>query len=366
MSTEGYIKVERAMMLLEAGDIENGLEALAEVRGGYKQDEELMLELIGIYHELGHGEEALAILDELDRKSATLDLETRVTMELYRVSLYMDTDRLEEATPILMDMKEARPDDPRVFALLGELYLMEGLEEVAVRYLERAEELDPDNEEIRYLLGRLYAEQGAGEQALAKWQQLEHFEEDERIGLELARLAAQSGEFEKAASLYEQAAEQNEQAEALYGAGVMRSQLGQWQTAVRHFARLIDLDAEYMAAYPLLADALWQLGMREQALAVYEQALSLNIEEEKLLDGYMPLLAEMERWKKVEALASRLREIDDENPAYWYWKGRVAEGTGDIEEAVACYEEALAEGEEVYDARARYEQLSQGSCGEEG
>ncbi|BAU28877.1 tetratricopeptide repeat protein [Aneurinibacillus soli] len=360
MNTDGYTKVERAMMLLEAGDIENGLADLACVRREYKEDAELMVELIGVYHELGHGEEALSIVEEFDRKNEGIDLETRVSMELYRVSLYMDIDRLEEAASILIDMKEERPDDARVFALLGELYLMEGLEEVAIRYLERAEELDPDNEEISYLLGRLYAEQGAGDRALAKWQQLENFEEDEQIGLEIARLAAQSGEFEKAASLFEQAAEQNEKAEALYGAGVMRSQLGQWQSAVRHLARLIDLDAEYMAAYPLLADALWQLGMQEQALAVYEQALGLHIEEEKLLDGYLPLLAEVEQWRKIDTLASRLREIDEDNPAYWYWKGRAAEGVSDIEEALACYEEAMAEGESVYDVRARYEQLSAG------
>lgn len=358
MNTDGYTKVERAMMLLEAGDIENGLTELASVRGEYKHDAELMLELISVYHELGHGEEALSIVEEFDRQSDRLNPETRFNMELYRVSLYMDMDRLEESASILMDMKEEHPDDPRVFALLGELYLMEGLEEVAIRYLERAEELDPDNEEISYLLGRLYAEQGAGDRALAKWQQLENFEEDEQIGLEIARLAAQSGEFEKAAALFEQAAEQNEQAEALYGAGVMRSQLGQWQAAIRHLARLIDLDAEYMAAYPLLADALWQLGMQEQALAVYEQALGLHIEEEKLLDGYLPLLAEVEQWRKIDTLASRLREIDEDNPAYWYWKGRAAEGVGDTEEALACYEEAMAEGESVYDVRDRYEQLS--------
>ncbi|QYY43870.1 tetratricopeptide repeat protein [Aneurinibacillus thermoaerophilus] len=352
-------RLNQALALLEAGEIAGGLEGLEELKEEYSGNTELEMQLVTIYHELGHHETALAILDKLEAQCGGQSEEAWHEIAVYRASLYIDLDRLQEAMDILLAIKEGGTDDYRVYALLGEVFLLEGLEEVAIRYLERAAELAPDNEEVQYLLGKLYAEQGESGRAMEKWQALKRFEDDAAILLERARMAARQGEFETALALYEKAAESEEVPEALYGAGMIAYQTGNWQRAVRSLARLIEVDPDYVVAYPLLAEALWKLNMREQALVIYERALALHVEEEELLCGYLRLVVTMEEWARAENALSRLYKLDEEAAAYWYWRGRVAEAKGDKEEALLSYERVLSTEDEFWDTRQRYEGLRQ-------
>lgn len=359
MRQQWEMQLERAIALLEAGDIESGLMELGAVEKNHPDDPVLGLQLVNIYHELGHHDSALAILERMEVRRREWDAEVQKEMSVYRASLYIDLDRLQDAMDVLLPIKEAGTDDYRVFALLGELFLIDGLTEVAIRYFERAVELAPDNEEIQYLLGRLYAEEGESERAMAKWQLLKGFEAEAAILLERARLAARQGDFESALALYEKIEDGEGNTEALYGAGMMAYQLGDWQRAVRHLARLIEQDADYISAYSLLAEALWKLTMKEQALAIYQRALTIHVEEEKLLAGYLRLVIELRKWDEAEATLAKLREIDEEDPAYWYWQGRMAEAQGRVQDALAYYEQVLSGGETVADVQQRYQNLIQ-------
>ncbi|MBN6188620.1 tetratricopeptide repeat protein [Aneurinibacillus sp. BA2021] len=351
------MQLERAVALLEAGDIESGLEALGAVEENHPDDPVIALQLVNIYHELGHHDAALAILERMEGTRGGRDAEMQREMSVYRASLYIDLDRLQEAMDVLLPIKEAGTDDYRVYALLGELFLIDGLTEVAIHYFEQAVELAPDNEEIQYLLGRLYAEEGQSERAIAKWELLEGFEDKAPILLERARLAAHQGDFESALTLYEKAEGDEGNTEALYGAGMMAYQLGDWQRTVRHLARLIEKDADYISAYALLAEALWKLNMKEQAAVIYQRALAIHAEEEKLLQGYVRVVIELRKWEEAEATLAKLREIDEEDPSYYYWQGRMAEAQGRARDALACYEQSLASGEAVADAQQRYQNL---------
>jgi tetratricopeptide (TPR) repeat protein len=359
MSEQWQIQLDRAIALLEAGDVEGGLETLAAIRESDPRDPVLQLQLVNVYQELGHHDAALEILEAMEEQSAEWDEEVRQEINIHRASLYIDLDRVQEAMDMLLTIKEAGTDDYRVYALLGELFLIEGLEEVAVRYFEQAAELEPDNEEIQYLLGKLYAEQGENDKAMKKWSLLEGFEEQEPILYERARMAVRQGDFEEALALYEKLAKDSTDTRVLYGAGMTAYQLGEWQRAVRYLARLIEADADYVTAYPLLAEALWSLNMREQALTIYQRALSLHIDEEKLLHGYLHMVIEMAKWDEADSALARWRELDDEDPLYWYWQGRVAEAKGMTEDALAYYEQALAGGEAAADAQQRYQNLIQ-------
>jgi tetratricopeptide (TPR) repeat protein len=350
-------QLEQVLALLEAGEIEEGLAKLEIIRDTYEEDATLQLQLVNVYHELGHQESALEILEQLEERQDELDADTQIEMNVYRASLYIDLDRLQEAMDILLAIKEKGTDDYRVYALLGELFLIEGLDEVAIRYFEEALTLTPGNEEIQYLLGKLYAEQGESDRAMEQWKSLEGFDEDEAILLERARLAARQGEFEEAFTLYQKLLETKETPQALYGAGAVVYQMGDWQAAVRYLARLIEVDADYIAGYPLLAEALWKLNMREQALAIYQRVLTLPVDEEYFLPGYLRMVIDMEKWEEAEEALHRLYELDDEDPVYWYWRGRMAEAKGEFEEARHCYEQVMDGGEIVADAQQRYQNL---------
>lgn len=319
-------QLDHAMKLLGEGEIEKGLKALEQLRQTFTRDPLLQLQLAAVYHELGHHDTSLEILEQINQWKEELDTDTLIESAVYRASLYIDMDRLDEAMNLLIDLKEQEEDDYRIFALLGELFLLEGLQEVAIGYFEKALELEPDSEEIQYLIGKLYAEQGQNGLALEKWQELSGYEDDGQIVLERAHMAAKQGEFEQALELYEQAIELSNSPEAYYGYGVTAYQMGKWQHAVKRLAKLIELDAEYVAAYPILAESLWKLERKEQALAVYQRISELEFDDDTITRRYLSLLVELEKWETIQALTDRMRELDDEDPVAWYWKGRAAEG----------------------------------------
>ncbi|WP_027417506.1 tetratricopeptide repeat protein [Aneurinibacillus terranovensis] len=351
-------ELDTAMQVIENGNIEEGLMLLGELRNEAFGEPVLSLELVRLYHSLGHHTTALLLLDELDSWKDEHDRELRAEIQIYRASLYMDMDRLNEAMELLIELKETVTDDYRVYALLGELFLIEGLPEVAIRYFEQALEIDPGQEEIQYWAGKLYAELGESGRALSQWETMEGFDRNEQILLERAALSAKQGLFEEALELYERILkESGDHVEALYGCGVVAYQLGNWQQSISRFAKLLDVDEEYVAAYPLLAESLWKLGLKDKALAVYRQALQLQPEEEILTECYVTRLAELEKWDEVNEWATHLLEKDEEDMTAWYWRARVAEGEGDRELALQYYEYVIDSGEEVYDTAQRYAYL---------
>ena len=228
--------------------------------------------------------------------------------------------------------------------------------EVAANYLEKALALNPDqDEEIRFWLGELYEEAGEGEKALAVWQGISGYEHDPQLLLKRANVSARAGNFEEAKHLYEHALQHDLSPEALFGCGIVCYQMGEWQNAIRRFSQLIEKEPEYIAAYPLLAEALWELGMKEKAATIYAQVVQLKGDDLHLLDRYLSLLSELDQWEKVESLHGELASIDEDDVTIYYWKGRIAEKEGRLKEAVAFYQRVQNVG--IHDTQERLEKI---------
>lgn len=347
-----YQKLELVQELFEQEQFEEGYAYLEQLEEEYASNEVLLFEIGVFYYDVGHIEKSVTVFRKVEQ-SAKGDEELVYECRLYRSSAFLELGKMDEALELLMALKEEQ-EDSRLYSLLGQYYRIEGLSEVAVGYFQKALSLNPEHkDEILYWLGELYEESGEDQKALGIWKGISGFEQEEEFLIKNANLEARKGEFEKAKSLYEKALEISSSPESLFGCGIVCYQMGDWTSSVRLFSQLIEKDPEYVAAYPLLGEALWELNLKDQAITVYSQALRMKSEDIHLLDRFFMLLSETGRWQEVQDYIGKMHDIDEEDPILFYWKGRIAEKEGNIREAIVLYQKVQMGEETVHDTIQR-------------
>lgn len=350
-----YQKLDLVQELFVQEQYEEGYALLEQLEEEFETNELVLFEVGVFYYDVGHIEKSVKVLRQVEQL-ASGDEELMYECRLYQGSALLELGEMDESLALLMALKEEKEgtEDSRLYSLLGQLYRIEGLPEVAMGYFQKALALNPEHrEEILYWLGELYEESGEDQKALDTWKAISGFAEEEGFLVKNANLEARRGEFEKAKSLYEKAIEISPSVEALFGCGIVCYQMGDWTSAVRRFSQLIEKDPEYVAAYPLLGEALWELKLSDKAIAVYSQALRLQSEDIHLLDRFLMLLTETGRWQEAKDYIGKIHDIDEEDPILFYWKGRIAEKEGNIREAISYYQKVQMGEETVHDTIQR-------------
>lgn len=352
---EEYQKLEFVQELFDQEQFEEGYAYLEQLEEQYASNEDMLFEIGVFYYDVGHIDRSLTVFRKAEQL-ARADEELMYECRLYQSSALLELGEMDEALDLLMVLKEDKEgkEDSRLYSLLGQYYRIEGLPEVAMGYFQKALSFNPDHkEEILYWLGELYEESGEDQKALDTWKTISGFEEEEEFLVKSANLEARRGEFEKAKSLFEKAIQVSPSSEALFGCGIVCYQMGDWTSAVRRFSQLIEKDPEYVAAYPLLGEALWELKLKDQAITVYSQAVRMKSEDIHLLDRFFMLLTETGRWQEVKDYIDKMNEIDEEDPILFYWKGRISEKDGNIREAIALYQQVQMGEETIHDTVQR-------------
>ncbi len=170
--------------------------------------------------------------------------------------------------------------------------------------------------------------------------------DDPQIRVNLAEKALQiSAECADAyVLLAEESAEDAEDARELYEAGVWAGEraLGEevFAEEAGHFWGILET-RPYMRSLEGLADALWALGEREQAIGRYRRMLQLNPQDNQ---GVRYRLAECLLHEGLdEELGELLGEYEDEASAYWLYtralfrfrtEGATRRAAGELEEAI--------------------------------
>ncbi|HBI03057.1 MAG TPA: hypothetical protein DDY49_03385 [Paenibacillaceae bacterium] len=350
-----YQKLELVQDLFDQEQFEEGYAFLEQLEEEYASNEDMLFEIGVFYYDVGHIDKSLTIFRKVE-PLVRGDEEFLYECRLYQSSALIELGKMDEALDLLMVLKEEKEgeEDSRLYSLLGQLYRIEGLSEVAIGYFQKALSFNPDHkEEILYWLGELYEESGEDQKALDIWKGISGFTEEEEFLVKSANLEARRGEFEKAKALFEKAIEISVSPEALFGCGIVCYQMGDWTSAVRRFSQLIEKDPEYVAAYPLLGEALWELKLKDQAIAVYNQVLGIQSEDIHLVDRFLMLLTETGRWQEVKDYIGKMHDIDEEDPILFYWKGRIAEKEGNIRDAIALYQKVQMGEETIHDTIQR-------------
>ncbi|GAA4708929.1 tetratricopeptide repeat protein [Brevibacillus fulvus] len=303
MTKQWLYVIDEAVKRIENDEIELGLQALQKVQEHGKDLPEVMLYLADVWYQLGHLDSASDLLNDLLSRTDAMNRTMRQECQLLLAEVLLDGNQLDQAETILYELKEEGYAGIDLNLLLADLYSLQGLDEVALRYVEAAREMEPENESIAAALGNLYVRVGRTEEALAL------LEEAGVSSLEAllfkARTLAQKGEFEQAYQTYRQALEIERSPELLFNTGMMAFHLGHLQEAETMIETLLAIDEEYLAAYSLLADIHLSLGKTDKAIVTLEKYVDLSgfdLEQLKRLTALLTQAGRYEEAKKYQKL----------------------------------------------------------------
>jgi tetratricopeptide (TPR) repeat protein len=301
--------IDEAIKRIENDDVELGLTALQKVQEHGKDLPDVMMYLAEVWYRFGHLEEASALLSEVLAKNPEMEPSLRRECQLLLAEIALDSSDFETAQHLLYECKESGFESIRLDLLLADLYALQDLDEVAVKYLEQARQKEPDNQDILAALGNLYFRIGEDDEAMKLLEQAG----DESLSLLLTkgRSLAQSGQFEQAYQVFRQALVLDRSPEVLYGCAMMAFHVGKLDEAVELVNSLQALDDEYVAAYPLAADIYLTMGQTEKAIESLKQYVSLSGFDLDQIRRLIALLTQAGRYDEAKEY-QQLHDLWDE------------------------------------------------------
>lgn len=235
-------------------------------------DDEIFI-IAQIFAALGRVSTAIELVEPL-----MIKYPNETNLKTFLADLYLDLAEDEKA----LDLLSGNEDETNVSVLLleADMYIAQGLFEVAEDKLKKALELEPQNEVIKLAYAEFYHHIGEFEQALNLYADLIECGLGAEINVyeRLATCYSHIGEFEKAL-------EQFELSEKFFGAlntdqlfnkGFIAYQLNQDSLAKKVFQDLKELDPSYDTIYPLLAKIYIREENEEKALEMISEGISHN------------------------------------------------------------------------------------------
>ncbi|WP_232696347.1 tetratricopeptide repeat protein [Brevibacillus daliensis] len=299
--------MEEAINKIENNEVELGIQVLNKIGEHGKEFPDVMFYLADVWNELGHTEAAMTILrDLIEEKKGDTELLQEAKIMASEISL--DEGDFDTAHDYLYELKDEGYDDTQLYLLLADLYAMQGLEEVAIKYLQVAHSRDDDNEELTTILSEMYLKAGRVQEAIDL---LEDISETTFHSLVLkARMFAQQGQFEEAYQLYTKAAQYEQIPEVLYGCSLMAFNTEKWEEALRFVELLLAVDEEYMIAYPLHCDILLSLGNTEAAIESLKKYVDISGFDVEQIRRLTALLLQAGRYEEVKEYQKLLDQWD--------------------------------------------------------
>ncbi|USG63494.1 tetratricopeptide repeat protein [Brevibacillus ruminantium] len=310
MTKQWLYVIDEAIKRIENDELELGLQALKKVQEHGRELPEVMLYLAEVWYRFGHLNEAEQLLQDILRRNSDLEPSLRQECQLLLAEIALDGNDFDTAQTILYELVETGEENLRLDLLLTDLYAMQGLDEVAIKYLEQARKKDPKNKEILTALGNMYFQIGKDDEAMQALD--EAGEQSVDLILSKARVLAQNGEFEQAYHLFQHALEQQQSAEIFYGCAMMAFHTGKLEEAQSFVGSLLALDEEYVAGYPLSADIYLSQGKTEKAIEALEQYVELSGFDLDQIRRLVALLTQAGRYDDVKTYQKLLDDWNTE------------------------------------------------------
>jgi len=299
MTKQWLYVIDQAVEKIENDEIELGLQALKKVQEHGKDLPEVMLYLADVWFRLGHLQEASELLNGLlaapEKMKHSLLQECRLLM----AEIALTENDLEQAQTLLYQLKEEGYQEMELYLLLADLYALQDLDEVAVKYLQMAYEKEPENEQLAAALAEMYIRTGRQNEALELLEEVAEPSVDALLFK--GRMLAQNGEIEQAYAAFLEASTHEQSAEILYGCGLMAFHLGALEEAKAYIENMLVLDDEYLAGYPLLSDIYLSLGKTENAIEALQQYVDLSGYDLEQIRRLIALLQQAGRYEEAKA-----------------------------------------------------------------
>lgn len=303
--------IDEAIKRIENDEVELGLTALQKVQEHGKDLPDVMMYLAEVWYRLGHLDEAVRLLTDVMEKNPGMEPSLRLECQMLLAEIALDSSDFETAQHLLYECKESGHESIQLDLLLADLYSLQDLDEVAVKYLEQARQKEPDNQDILAALGNLYFRIGEDDEAMKLLEQAG--EESLALLLTKGRSLAQSGQFEQAYQLYRQALVLDRSPEVLFGSALMAFHVGRLDEAVELVKSLQALDEEYVASYPLAADIYLSMGKTEEAIDFLKQYVSLSGFDLDQIRRLIALLTQSGRYDEAKEYQHLHDQWNDEN-----------------------------------------------------
>ena len=302
--------IDEAIKRIENDEVELGLTALQKVQEHGKDIPDVMMYLAEVWYQLGHLDEASSLLSNILQQNLDMEPAKRRECQMLLAEIALDSGDFETAQHLLYECKESGVESIQLDLLLADLYALQDLDEVAVKYLEQARQKEPDNQDILAALGNLHFRIGNDEEAMRLLEQAG--EESLELLLTKGRSMAQNGQFEQAYQVYRQALVLDRSAEVQYGSSLMAFHLGRLEEAIELVNSLHALDEEYVAAYPLAADIYLSLGKSEKAIESLQKYVDLSGFDLDHIKRLIALLTQAGRYEDAKEYQHLLKQWDEE------------------------------------------------------
>ena len=219
--------------------------------------------------------------------------------------------RLEEAAKAYSEAVRIRPDAKQAHVNLGIVRQEMGELKLARESYERALQIAPDLADVIYNLASVLEQQGEKEEA-------------ERL---YVKLLTRNPEWE----------------DAWFRLGYLRLQRADHRGAAEAFQACVRKRTPWPEAQLNLGLAYWNLGDHESAAKAFESVLETDPNSIDALRGLAALAVEREDLDKALDLQAKLIEAGERTPELFYNTGLLLQKSGQIEDAIRLYQEALAE-----------------------
>jgi tetratricopeptide (TPR) repeat protein len=176
----------------------------------------------------------------------------------------------ENSYTLWSDAVEKQPNSNTANALMGVVYMELGMEQDAIKYLEKAIELLPYDYESRNNLGIVYGKLGEPEKALNEFATAMSLRPDDNtIKINLSVFYQRQGEYERAEKVLQYLLSKNEKnAQLHFRLGLVFKDAGQYDKAVSEFLKSIELAPEIINPYIELGN-IYATGMKDLEKARY-------------------------------------------------------------------------------------------------
>jgi tetratricopeptide (TPR) repeat protein len=255
--------------------------------------------------------------------------------------------RYEDAAVHCARLAEMAPDRAEPWLNLGVAYERAGRPDEAAAAYREAARRDPRSAAALVNLGALLHKHGEIEEAGSCYQRALKIEPDHAGPLyNAAMLIEQQGKADQAEALYLKSDSEG----AWFRLGLLRLRRGDYQGAIEALTTCIEKREAWPEAEFNLALARWKAGEPQPAAEGFSRVLELDPD---CLDAVRALAAvsiELNLTEQALDLHARLIESGERTPELFYNTGLLLQKSGQIDDAVKLYNEAVSEREGFLEA----------------
>lgn len=364
------------MKLIEMGFHEEALELLDKLSKTNKVEE--LRSIAELYFELGLVDRALPLIEEL-----MFRYPDHGELFVFAAECYLELGQDDEALDMLNEIKKDDPAFVQAQLLLADFYQGEGMDEVAELKLLHALQETKEDPILLYGLGEFYLSRGDYQKSLPFFKKVINNEkflrEHDTLNphLRLAEAYSATGLFEDALNHYEKGIGKKEDVEGLFGYGYTALQLEDYETTVKQFKRLLEIDPDYTSVYPFLGKALrltrrvqdaieilkqgltrdefnedlylemalaqFQLGNRDEGKAYLEKVIAINPSNIRAIKELLLFFFKQESYEEMLELLQFLDEYDEYDPLFERFKAKALYEIDDLDGAIKAYTIAIQE-----------------------